>query len=277
MARIRHIGIHGGSQQPAVLAFYEGTFGLTEVQSSSHRFEKSEVYLSDGNINVALLSTPPDGHDVGWIHFGFEVEDADALLERVGELGGHVGDRERPKDGRFAECSVIDPIGTNIDLSVQGWKLSPPSDGTLDRPFIQHFGIFAGEDFELVGAFYEQLFGMQAVHTTNRSIYISDGYINLAILKGGPEHPVGEMHFGFKVDDFTPFYAAADQFGGKVLGAKETTENRFAEAAVVDPVGTVVDVSIRGWRTEPGGPPYDLSGTTVLQSLTQQIDGAPVT
>ncbi len=39
------------------------------------------------------------------------------------EAGGKKGSNSLPKDGRFAEAFVVDPVGTRVDLSEQGWKI----------------------------------------------------------------------------------------------------------------------------------------------------------
>ncbi len=31
---------------------------------------------------------------------------------------------KKPRDGRFAEMGVHDPVGTLVDVSVHGWKVS---------------------------------------------------------------------------------------------------------------------------------------------------------
>jgi hypothetical protein len=80
----------------------------------------------------------------------------------------------------------------------------------------------------------------------NRAIYLTDGYINLAILpaRGGRE---GIDHFGFQVDEMEHTLAAA---GRRAKGEKReksratgASPNGRARSA-----GTPVDVSVKGWK-----------------------------
>ena len=69
---------------------------------------------------------------------------------------------------------------------------------------IKHIAIKT-PDPEKTAAFYKEVFGLQEVGKGMTGVYLSDGHINLAILKvlehpEGPDLP-GFHHFGFQVDD----------------------------------------------------------------------------
>jgi catechol 2,3-dioxygenase-like lactoylglutathione lyase family enzyme len=117
MPRIRHIAIL--ASEPAKLAaFYKASFGFKEVARSGDSGEA--IYVSDGNINLALL--PARNRREGIYHFGIEVEDVKRAVETAIAAGASGGKAELPKDGRFAETFVLDPVGTRVDLS-RGWKV----------------------------------------------------------------------------------------------------------------------------------------------------------
>jgi catechol 2,3-dioxygenase-like lactoylglutathione lyase family enzyme len=117
MARIRHIAIL--TKDTGKLAeFYRESFGLKEVARSGDDGEA--IYLSDGHINLAIL--PARQRREGIYHFGMEVEDVKAAVETARAAGATGGTAELPKDGRFAETFVLDPVGTRVDLSL-GWKV----------------------------------------------------------------------------------------------------------------------------------------------------------
>ncbi len=117
MARIRHIAILAAD--PAKLSeFYRTGFGLKEVARSGEKGEA--IYLSDGHINLALL--PARNRREGIFHFGMEVEDVKAAVDKALSAGATGGKADLPKDGRFAETFVLDPVGTRVDLS-PGWKV----------------------------------------------------------------------------------------------------------------------------------------------------------
>src|SRR5882757_1467879 len=64
---------------------------------------------------------------------------------------------------------------------------------------IKHMAVKTA-DVPKLADFYKNVFGLTEVSRGKRSIYLSDGHINMAILpaEGGPE---GIDHFGFEVED----------------------------------------------------------------------------
>jgi catechol 2,3-dioxygenase-like lactoylglutathione lyase family enzyme len=117
MARIRHIAIL--ASDPAKLAeFYKTSFGFKEVARSGDTGEA--IYVSDGSINLALL--PARNRREGIYHFGIEVEDVKGAVQSAIAAGASGGKAELPRDGRFAETFVLDPVGTRVDIST-GWKV----------------------------------------------------------------------------------------------------------------------------------------------------------
>ena len=117
MARIRHIAIL--TKDTGKLAeFYRASFGLKEVARSGDTGEA--IYLSDGHINLAIL--PARNRREGIYHFGMEVEDVKGAVKTALAAGASGGTAELPRDGRFAETFVLDPVGTRVDLSL-GWKV----------------------------------------------------------------------------------------------------------------------------------------------------------
>lgn len=124
---------------------------------------------------------------------------------------------------------------------------------------IRHIAIVA-KDREKVAEFYRKGFDMKEVfrHYTSDSggeytIYMSDGYITLAIFAPSPANNYraeGIYHFGFQVDDCEQGYETAIAAGGSPPWKQTPRDARGAETFVLDPVGTKVDISSRGWRTE---------------------------
>ena len=121
---------------------------------------------------------------------------------------------------------------------------------------IRHIAIFA-KDQETTVRFYKETFGLYEVARPvepgkRRGIFLSDGYINLAILPGD-EKREGIHHFGFEVDDIYATEAIAMKSGARRGIDIRPRDGRFAEAGIVDPTGTGVDLSTAGWRTAPIG------------------------
>jgi catechol 2,3-dioxygenase-like lactoylglutathione lyase family enzyme len=121
MAKIRHIAIC--SKDTSQLAdFYKTTFGMTEV----NRLDGSNglaIFLSDGYINLAVLPASANDGQEGIYHFGFQVEDVRETGRIAKEAGAQTGIAPRPRDGRYAEYRLHDPVGTPVDLAEKGWEV----------------------------------------------------------------------------------------------------------------------------------------------------------
>ncbi len=120
MAKIRHIAIKVEDQEKAA-NFYKQTFGMTEAWRGPVRDDGNRaIYLTDGYINMAVL--PARGGREGIDHFGFQVENLDETLKSAQVSGAKTDAEAKPKDGRFAEMGVHDPVGQLVDVTVHGWK-----------------------------------------------------------------------------------------------------------------------------------------------------------
>jgi catechol 2,3-dioxygenase-like lactoylglutathione lyase family enzyme len=119
---------------------------------------------------------------------------------------------------------------------------------------IRHIALFT-QDTHALAAFYTTTFGMHEVmrrDKPNGAVYLSDGYINLAILpntaaeaEGAPE---GIHHFGFEVDDVEAFAQNAMRAGATQGRSSVPVDGRFAEAYIKDPTGQRIDLSAGGWK-----------------------------
>jgi catechol 2,3-dioxygenase-like lactoylglutathione lyase family enzyme len=117
---------------------------------------------------------------------------------------------------------------------------------------IRHIAIKV-EDQEKAATFYKETFGMTEAwrgpvrDDGKRAIYLTDGYINMAVLpaRGGRE---GIDHFGFQVEDMEGTLKTAGAAGAQGDAAKKPRDGRFAEVGVHDPAGQLIDVSVHGWK-----------------------------
>ena len=116
MAKIRHIVFH--TTNPERLAkFYVDVMGLEIV----HRAKNGGISLTDGYMNLSIHTNKMDGKPSGFNHFGFLVEDNEALVERFEKFGYRVP-AKRPGDRHYAEYRAIDPDGNNFDISENGFE-----------------------------------------------------------------------------------------------------------------------------------------------------------
>jgi catechol 2,3-dioxygenase-like lactoylglutathione lyase family enzyme len=116
MPKIRHLALI--CMDPEKLAkFYCDVFEMKVVARSESR---KNVFLTDGYMNLALLSQKAEGKQNGLNHFGFHVEDADLIAERLKEWDV-VGPTDRPPDRVYAEQRATDPEGNMYDIAEGGF------------------------------------------------------------------------------------------------------------------------------------------------------------
>jgi methylmalonyl-CoA/ethylmalonyl-CoA epimerase len=103
---------------------------------------------------------------------------------------------------------------------------------------------------------FEHAFGMKRVGTASIGIYMSDGVINVALLRHPndiPGFPPGEKfygvtHFGMWVDDLEEAKKLCEDVGCKHLMGDGTGHGAYYEVKYTDPNGIVFDLTHSGWR-----------------------------
>ena len=120
---------------------------------------------------------------------------------------------------------------------------------------LRHIAVVV-EDLEKAAVFYEKVFDLKRVGEEHlemgSGIYLSDGVINLALLKYKQEAPAGAHHFGFQVDDLEAARKRIEAAGGKfffTLG--DSKEQANFEMKFKDPDGVIFDISEKGWVGTP--------------------------
>lgn len=120
---------------------------------------------------------------------------------------------------------------------------------------IKHVAIRTQEP-EKTAEFYMQVFGLEKVGLGRNGIYLSDGHINLAILKcqPGKEGSPGIEHIGFQVDDVEGTLAQLGRHGGKALGDRvnvtptdRSNPQSYYEIKCLGPDDQIMDISGTGW------------------------------
>ncbi|MFT5540120.1 MAG: catechol 2,3-dioxygenase-like lactoylglutathione lyase family enzyme [Alphaproteobacteria bacterium] len=125
-AKVRHIAIK--TPDPQRLAeYYTQVFGLEVVL----RRETGSVYLSDGDLCLALLPTRGECAP-GIEHFGFHIQDAEEIAQAL-EDAGQAPPKVRPNDPPYAETRVTDPDGNMIDLSEHGFEMQEFQDERVTK------------------------------------------------------------------------------------------------------------------------------------------------
>lgn len=133
-------------------------------------------------------------------------------------------------------------------------------------PRIRHIALTT-KDPAKAAAFYKQAFGMRELRRNPQgAVFLSDGYINLAILNWKTEKDAdvgahgpnfsGIHHIGFEVEDLDDASQKLEQAEGKQLTAKDGLDMEMAagnhrnfEMKWAGPDGVVIDISHSGWET----------------------------
>jgi lactoylglutathione lyase len=104
------------------------------------------------------------------------------------------------------------------------------------------------EDPESSARFFEQAFDMKRAGKARRGIYMSDGTVNVALLrKEDDKERIGIYHFGMWVDDLEAAEKKVLEAGGEYLAGRPTSPDSFYEAKYQDPNGIVFDLTHSGW------------------------------
>lgn len=129
---------------------------------------------------------------------------------------------------------------------------------------IKHIALTTS-DPEKAAAFYKEAFDMKEIRRSpNGAVFLTDGYINLAILNFKTEKDAdvgahgpnfgGIHHFGFQVDNLDEACEKLEGVHAKQLTAKDNLDMTMAagthrnfEMKWAGPDGVVVDVSHTGW------------------------------
>ena len=126
---------------------------------------------------------------------------------------------------------------------------------------IKHIAIRT-PDPEKTAKFYMEVFGLEQAGTARSGVYLSDGYINLAILKssdeGSGESPRDEAgyagidHLGFLVEDVDETIQKLDAAGGRNMNVRIETAQEPGAASYYElkyrgPDSQVIDITTSGW------------------------------
>jgi len=128
MGKLRHIAMQVPDLEKAA-QFYESVFEMERVGEAESPIGNA-ISLSDGVMNLTLLNFP-DGKGgmlneqewAGLHHFGFVVEDKDAVAKKIKASGGTYFMELPEYPGVDAETKFKDVNGVVFDVSDHNWRL----------------------------------------------------------------------------------------------------------------------------------------------------------
>jgi catechol 2,3-dioxygenase-like lactoylglutathione lyase family enzyme len=135
-------------------------------------------------------------------------------------------------------------------------------------PRIKHIALTTA-DPSRTAAFYKEAFGMREIRRNAAGcVFLTDGYINLAVLNFKTEKDAdvgahganfsGIHHIGFEVEDLDGAVEQLEHANGSELTAKDNLDmqmepgsHRNFEMKWSGPDGVVIDISHTGWDNGP--------------------------
>jgi catechol 2,3-dioxygenase-like lactoylglutathione lyase family enzyme len=236
MPQLRRLAI--AAEDPARLAaYYQEAFELDRIEA-----EQGGVVLSDGTFSLALLPTR-DGRLRGLSGLGFETARVDSIRIRLARTAASEPNLVDCSASNGIEQEMRDPDGNVIGLCKRAFDVSFRK-GPVP---IRHIALYT-PDPQRLADFYCQVLDMKEVERTDRSsIFVSDGYLNLALLYQRKEEPIGLNHFGFHVKSNEEMQTRVERAGVR-RGAARPDRIPFAEYRVHDPEGNGIDISQKGWH-----------------------------
>ena len=117
-------------------------------------------------------------------------------------------------------------------------------------------------DVEKAAAFYEKVFGMTRHRASRSSVHLTDGVMNLAILKFATDEIAGDErgkdfrglhHFGFVVDDIEGTAGKIEEAGGRYHMRLPSRQAGESEVKFRDPNGIVFDIVVDDYATKAWG------------------------
>ena len=266
-ARLKHAAIV--SDNYAMLGrFYEAVFGLPSFAKAR---ADDAAAVTDGYVGLNINPRAP-GRQAGFDHFGFEVDDVEAIFARIDEAYPTVRYLKRPSNRPFAGISMHDPAGQVFDLSQRGMtnrdNVYAATENATERTpcHIDHITLRT-LDPESIARFYREVFDLteQPRAADDPNHYLTDGMVTFVIAPwnihdfagSGIERPALD-HLGFHVESVEKFQTDLDamvrrrpQLMPAPLGMGPENEVRKhllagccrGKLQLADPDGVLIDVS----------------------------------
>lgn len=119
---------------------------------------------------------------------------------------------------------------------------------------LRHIALFT-DDPQATAKFYQEVFDLEVAGPAGgEGVYLTDGYINLAILHSsvrmvGPDGRLGFDHFGFKVDDLDATIKKLEAAGAPELPSHAPPGGGefYYEVKYQGPSEQTIDITANGW------------------------------
>jgi len=174
--------------------------------------------------------------NIGFSHFGFQVESLERVLYKLSQLGLTVSARKRPQDGRFVEERINDPDGNRVDLSENGFGTA----GSKGATGICSLTIRAEKPF-LLADFYHRALGLESMPGEEGTFVLSDDDLSLKLAPSGKDRPAGLAAIGMRVSSIEAVAMELARYDPRLTTTPDPTRNRHVPF-LSDPDGNIIEL-----------------------------------
>jgi len=108
---------------------------------------------------------------------------------------------------------------------------------------------------EVLADFYRTYFGLRALgRSDGGDIALTDGWVNVSLLKRPPEALPGLSHYGLAVQDIRELEARLEEMGAKTGITSESGDACHGDYRIHDPNGYPISVSVHDFGVDGKGP-----------------------
>jgi len=266
-SKINHVAIV--SENYAQLAqFYIAAFGM---RTSEKTRAGRAVTVGDGYVGLNI-NPRRAGRSAGLDHFGIQVEDCEAVFDRMRKKYPTVKWLKRPSTRPFAGITTHDPDGNMFDISQKDManrtSVYVENSGDANPRHINHVALRTVNPDDMA-TFYRDVFELAPRNVEkradDRNHYLTDGHMTLVVMPWDITDyedtgiiTAGMDHIGFKVESVEAFKADVERIAADnprlapapVHTGKEgaALEKLFARSCAMgqhrlaDPDGILIDV-----------------------------------
>ena len=207
-AKLKHLAIVS-DQYTLLERFYQAMFGM---KSSPDNPPAGAVVVSDGYVGLNINPRKGKaGRQAGLDHFGFEVDDAEAVLAKIQARYPGINALKRPGSREFAGLTTHDPAGNVFDISQPGMENRRDvyvEEERFSERHIKHIALRTVNPAAMA-EFYRDMLELGELEKPlgDPNFYLTDGRVifvimpwNIQDFRGtGVERPALD-HIGFKVE-----------------------------------------------------------------------------
>ncbi|MDX1485517.1 MAG: VOC family protein [Alphaproteobacteria bacterium] len=220
--KINHVAIVSDAYAMAQ-QFYQAVFGF-KPPSVQKNFTAATV--GDGYVGININPRRPV-RPAGLDHFGVEVEDADAFVDKLASKYPECRPLKRPSNRPFAGMTTHDPDGNIFDFSSprmenRGEIYTESEEGWSQDRIITHYALRTMNP-EKLAEFYADVLDLPLANKAedDPNYYITDGRMTLVLMQWSIEDYAaqgivrpGPNHIGIKVEDIDALKADVAQAVG---------------------------------------------------------------